>query len=435
MTRKPKVSVVIPTHKGRDIFIHEILKSLARQTFRDFEVLIRDNHGTREGEPDFVASFRSSFPVTYHINPKDIGPLANFEALLGDAGGEFVKPMMSDDIIDTHFLERSVAVMERHPAVSFVFTRRYFIDEEGRQQGAPRYFALEQMVDGVVEPRFLLSDCIANQDWYPGEPSNVLIRRAHLPRTNIFRSYMGKPEFSYRGSFDLILYLKLLEKGPAYFINERLCGIRQHQGRAQSINHIHVVVVLDYFYFCLDAHDRGLLSGEHAFKYLAHFLPSMYSILVDQVGKLKKPLFALRYIYEITHCLRRSFLFEHAQRETLMFGEALLTIMRVLLFDTRVRRREADRPTYAYGAGAMARRYLEQHPELADDIRGFIVSKKEAAGGTLFGKPIIALEDLRSHPFIIVLSMYYEEIREALDQRNFEIVTDYVYIFGPVPFA
>ncbi len=435
MTPKPKVSVVIPTHKGRDVYIHEILKSLARQTFRDFEVLIRDNHGTRKGEPAFVASFRSSFPVSYHINPKDIGPRANFETLLRDASGEYVKPMMSDDVIDPLFLERSVAVMAQHPEVSFVFTRRYFIDEEGRQNGAPRYFALEQMADGVVTPGFLLSDCIANQDWYPGEPSNVLIRREHLSRTDLFRSYMGKPEFSYRGSFDLILYLKLLEKGPAYFINECLCGIRQHQGRAQSINHIHVIVVLDYFYFCLDAHHRGLLSKEDAFRYLAHFLSSMYAILRDQVGKLKKPLFALRYIYEITHCLRRSFLFEHAPRETLMFGEALLTILRVHLFDTRIRRREADRLTYAYGAGAMARRYLEQHPELADDIRGFIVSNKEEAGGTLFGKPIIALEDLRSHPFIIVLSMYYEEIREALDRRNFEIVTDYVRVFGPVPFA
>ena len=126
----PLVSVVIPYYQHTDT-IAATLDSLGAQTYRHFEVLIVSD-GDEAFPQDVLTGFCAQHPdiaVSLDVKPHS-GLAATRNWAIERARGQYILPLDSDDLIAAIFLEKTVAVLESHPALSFVYTETLFFGEK-----------------------------------------------------------------------------------------------------------------------------------------------------------------------------------------------------------------------------------------------------------------------------------------------------------------
>jgi len=119
MMSSPAVSVVVPCYNsGR--FIDALLKSLAAQTFRDFEIIVV-NDGSNDGETlRMLDRLRGRIKI---IDQPNLHLSAARNTGFRAAAGEFVLPLDADDTLAPGYLSETVnALRNASPEVGFVFT-------------------------------------------------------------------------------------------------------------------------------------------------------------------------------------------------------------------------------------------------------------------------------------------------------------------------
>jgi hypothetical protein len=115
---KPAVSVIVPCYNGGR-FLDDLCKSLAAQTFRDFETIVVDDGSTEEATLEKLASLEPDIRLVPQQNRRLPGAR---NAGFGKARGEFVLPLDCDDRLDPSFLAETVAALRRAPReVGFAF--------------------------------------------------------------------------------------------------------------------------------------------------------------------------------------------------------------------------------------------------------------------------------------------------------------------------
>jgi glycosyltransferase involved in cell wall biosynthesis len=131
----PAVSVVVPCYNGGP-FLDGLMASLARQTFRDFEIIIVDDGST---DPRTQAKLASLDPVIRVIRQDNRGPSAARNTGARPARADIIFMLDCDDAIEPTFLAETVPVMRDAPAdVGMVFTHLRLV---GAETGVvPRYF-------------------------------------------------------------------------------------------------------------------------------------------------------------------------------------------------------------------------------------------------------------------------------------------------------
>ena len=115
----PKVSFVVPCFRLAHL-LGDCVGSILSQTYSNLEVIVMD-----DCSPDETASVAASFHdprVRYVRNERNLGHLRNYNAGIALAQGEYVWMISADDRLRARYvLERFVGVMDREPAVGFVF--------------------------------------------------------------------------------------------------------------------------------------------------------------------------------------------------------------------------------------------------------------------------------------------------------------------------
>jgi glycosyltransferase involved in cell wall biosynthesis len=126
----PRVSIALPVYNGAR-YLAETLRSLAAQTFADFELIICDNAST-DATRDIAQAFAArDARVRYTRNATNIGLGRNFRRGLELATGRYFKWAMCDDLLGPEFLARCVEVLDRDPSVVLAYPRTKLIDEAG----------------------------------------------------------------------------------------------------------------------------------------------------------------------------------------------------------------------------------------------------------------------------------------------------------------
>ncbi len=125
--------VLIPNYNGRE-HLEICLKSLARQTYRDFDVVMIDN-GSTDGSCDLV---RTQFPNVGIIElEKNYGFAFAVNSGIVDTQSAYVSLLNNDVELDPQWLRELVNSLQNHPAVGAVackmlnFYRRDEIDAAG----------------------------------------------------------------------------------------------------------------------------------------------------------------------------------------------------------------------------------------------------------------------------------------------------------------
>src|SRR5439155_2314346 len=131
----PMVSVITPAHDAAR-FLDETIRSVAAQTFRDWEMIIVDDD-SGDGTQAIVERWAASEPrIRLFLQSPRQGAGAARNRALEEARGRFVAFLDSDDVWRSEKLEVQVAFMRETGAV-FSFDGYSIIDEQGKPVGRP----------------------------------------------------------------------------------------------------------------------------------------------------------------------------------------------------------------------------------------------------------------------------------------------------------
>jgi glycosyltransferase involved in cell wall biosynthesis len=128
---QPIVTVGIPT-RNRPRGLLQTLTDISRQSYRNLEILVSDNASSDTENRRTAHAFESTDDrVVVFAQERDLGPVKNFDFLLGKAIGTYFMWAADDDRWESWFIERCVDALERHgpSAAAAVTEAQYFTDD------------------------------------------------------------------------------------------------------------------------------------------------------------------------------------------------------------------------------------------------------------------------------------------------------------------
>src|SRR5215475_4496749 len=127
--QRATVAVLMPTynHEG---YLPESLAAIAAQTRPPDEIVIVDD-GSSDGSPEILREFADRQPHTRLVrHPVNLGVPASMARLLGESTADYLVAAAADDRMLPLFLERSMAVLERHPRAGLCFSELAVIRDD-----------------------------------------------------------------------------------------------------------------------------------------------------------------------------------------------------------------------------------------------------------------------------------------------------------------
>ena len=194
----PKISVLVPLYNRRH-YIEDAVNSLLIQTFRDFEIIVRDD-GSTDGSFEFVrrryAEEISSGKLKLRRNEKNLGEFPTDNLLLREAAGKYVMMLHSDDLYLLNALEQMYDAAEYfnadvvHAGTFLESLAGGVIDGDAPLKVMSWENRLIKNFEVVPDAPQLRFDEWANADTFIDAPYNIF-RRAFLLDNDIFFDAAG----------------------------------------------------------------------------------------------------------------------------------------------------------------------------------------------------------------------------------------------------
>ena len=201
--KSPKVSIITPVYNS-EVTIKETLESAAKQSFKDWELIVAIDSGTKDNTRQIVNDFRAHDPRIQLLDITDGRGVAHArnQAIL-KSKGVYLSFLDSDDLWRPEKLQTQVQIMDREN-FDFTYTGFQRIQFDGTPVGK------DVLPPGEIDYNELLKcnsiPCLT-----------VMIRKAAFQNIS----------FIEKRHEDYILWLKLLRQGKkAYPINEVLADYR-----------------------------------------------------------------------------------------------------------------------------------------------------------------------------------------------------------------
>ncbi len=120
------LTVLLPTY-NRAGSLPRAIESVLGQTRGDLELIVSDN-ASEDDTRAVCESYAQSDPrVRYHRQPFNLGPIGNFNWLLGEVQTDYALMIADDDWLDGDYAELCLALIESDPSLSIVTgATRYF---------------------------------------------------------------------------------------------------------------------------------------------------------------------------------------------------------------------------------------------------------------------------------------------------------------------
>lgn len=215
-----RVTVFIPVYNMAR-FIGQALKSLAEQTFKDFDVMVLDDASI---DFELLASVLSAYP-DLDINllkfEQNMGVRKALNAGIALCETEFFVSLAADDWLEPDYLEKALAEFKADPYLEFVASQTDFYDEEGK--ALPAASNQVQLIERAAnKPR---------ENWLARLWSGNVYFGVGMYRTYALKEVGGfDTEAGVLCDYDM--YLKLLQRENIKIIEKDLTHTRIHPGNS-----------------------------------------------------------------------------------------------------------------------------------------------------------------------------------------------------------
>ena len=215
---KPRVSFIVPSFNESHEVIRESLRSVAKQTFADFECIVVDE-STDTARAQACESLCKRDSRFVYVKPKvRLGLAASLNLALGMARADWVARFDSDDVCLPERIAMQMDFLEKHPDVDVLGGGLEIMDEEGKSL-AFRDYPCEH---DVIARKFQFTTPLAHP--------TVIYRRLVVLEA-------GGYDPSFRFAEDLDLWLRLLNRKVRFAnLPSTVVRYRQQHTRRQSLH-------------------------------------------------------------------------------------------------------------------------------------------------------------------------------------------------------
>ncbi|OGJ62173.1 hypothetical protein A3C37_01640 [Candidatus Peribacteria bacterium RIFCSPHIGHO2_02_FULL_53_20] len=215
------VDVLIPTYNPGAEHLRVALDALKAQTYTEWQAFIHDESDAVDVEV-IVRPYLEDPRFQFMRSPKRLGIGGNWNACLTHTKNPVVAYLFHDDEWVPEYLERGVAVLEKHPNVGIVaMDHQYRI--EGDFDAAIGYTTLERwkrriLKPGVINGKEFLLRWIRNGVWpnLVGEPSFCVLRRSVMDKVGLWNETMPQ-------SLDAEYWVRMFPHCDWYYVPD-FCG-------------------------------------------------------------------------------------------------------------------------------------------------------------------------------------------------------------------
>jgi glycosyltransferase involved in cell wall biosynthesis len=115
--KKPFVSIITPTYNSEK-YLEEMLKSLLKQKYKNFEVIIIDA-ASKDKTLNIIKKYKKI--INYCSSKRDKGIYDGFNKGIKQAKGKYIVIINSDDILKPNALEYLKKYDDKNPKIDFLF--------------------------------------------------------------------------------------------------------------------------------------------------------------------------------------------------------------------------------------------------------------------------------------------------------------------------
>jgi glycosyltransferase involved in cell wall biosynthesis len=274
---------LVPVYNGAR-YLESALNSAAHQTYRNLEILIRDD-GSSDDSRAIATSFceRDKRFRLIADGEHRLGGTGNMTELLRLASGEYVKYLHQDDLLEPPCVERLARPLRFDRTVTLATSSRQRIDETGAVLPATDHVAYQLFrphntkVPGKDVIRFLVTT-LANQ---LGEPSVPLFRNGVVEPERAF----DLDGFTYSYMNDVALWINLLGIGDLSWHAQALSCFRTHRAQRSAQLDESVTVAGELAEYILFGLSHGYIRSDTEFIRVARALMNYLELLQAWVAE------------------------------------------------------------------------------------------------------------------------------------------------------
>jgi glycosyltransferase involved in cell wall biosynthesis len=278
LAHRPQVSIGMPVYNGEKYIAHT-LDTLLAQTLSDFELIISDNGSTDRTETICREYALKDSRIRYIRHAVNRGAAWNWNHVVHQARGVFLKWASSNDYYDAKMLERCTAVLLNDNSIALCYPLTWMVDEDGTRKV---YTGDIDVLEDTPSQRFIH----IRQHLSMNNAQAGVIRLSALRRTRLERSYPHS---------DMILMAELALYGKYRLLPEPLFFRRTDKPFMS-----HKLSPEDLVHFIDPTrHPRFTMIS------LSRHIDSIWSVLRAGIG-VKETFAALRYIAQRAYRERRA---------------------------------------------------------------------------------------------------------------------------------
>jgi glycosyltransferase involved in cell wall biosynthesis len=231
----PTVCIGIPTI-NRPQFVRETIGSVLGQTFPDFKVKVSDNCSSDDAI-ESVRRFIDSLAddrIEFHVQPTDVGEYGQGRYFMQQAQGhDYLMILHDDDVLESTYLEKSVAILESHTDVSLFMANPYLMNEAGEiSRAKTKEYLHVRHRDNISDGKI---DVLKGFFGFGITSVSGTLFRVDALRESGFVDANGLGNYP----FECDLFLRLGDiDSTAWFASEELLGFRFHSSSMRNYMNI-----------------------------------------------------------------------------------------------------------------------------------------------------------------------------------------------------
>ena len=143
-----KVSIIIPAYNYAK-YIGECLDSVISQTFKDWECIIIDNCSTDNTSEIVKVYATNDSRIKYHYtDQKGVSLARNLAVKM--SSGTYILPLDADDKINSSYITKAIAIMEKKPTISLVYCDAILFGSVNKKWILPEFNYREMLIENSI---------------------------------------------------------------------------------------------------------------------------------------------------------------------------------------------------------------------------------------------------------------------------------------------